>query len=36
MAGESPLSFALSPESHEHGFRQVFWLAPAFLRLPDP
>ena len=35
MAGESPLSFALSPESHESGCRQVFWLVPAFLRLPD-
>ena len=34
MAGESPLSFALSPESHESGCRQVFWLVPAFLRLP--
>ena len=28
-------SFALSPESYEHRCRQVFWLVPAFPRLPD-
>ena len=31
-----PFSFALSPESHEHGRRQVFWLVPVPRRLPDP
>ena len=35
MVGATPLSFALSPESHEFGLRQVFWLVPAFFRLPD-